>query len=114
MAPPPLLKGGGSAFDAKAGPRIQTASGPGMFCTVSFPAYRGLSHPRLSGRPAAVRYPPRTRAGADGHAVERIFGDVDVDACSLEIKGVEPARAAAGQGNAAVDDIGGQLGRSPL
>ena len=55
-------------------------------------------------------------AGAGGHAVQGVLGHMDVDAgLALDQLIQAPQQgAAAGQGDAAVDDIGAQLGRGPL
>ena len=55
-------------------------------------------------------------AGAGGHAVQRVLGHMDVDAGLALDQLIQAAQqsAAAGQGDAAVDDVGAQFGRGAL
>ena len=55
-------------------------------------------------------------AGAGGHAVQRVLGHMDIDAgLALDQLIQAPQQgAAAGQGDAAVDDVGAQFRGSPL
>src|SRR3546814_3880913 len=52
-------------------------------------------------------------AGADGHSVQRIGGDDDGHAGLVVEAGLEAVqqRTAAGEGDALLHDVGGQLGR---